>query len=57
MVMTGMGTVWQLTNSSGSLIDTYEYDAFGNVLTPMAPMLNSVAERPLTAATTAWSKM
>ena len=28
----GMGTVRQLTNISGAVTDTYEYDAFGNLL-------------------------
>lgn len=28
----GMGSVRQLTNASGSITDTYEYDAFGNEL-------------------------
>lgn len=28
----GMGTVRQLTNAAGAITDTYDYDAFGNLV-------------------------
>ncbi|MGH9590574.1 MAG: RHS repeat-associated core domain-containing protein, partial [Terracidiphilus sp.] len=41
----GMGSVRQLTNAAGAVTDTYEYDAFGNLLTPMGPTPNEMLYR------------
>ena len=41
----GFGSVRQLTNTSGTITDTYEYDAFGNLLTPMGPTPNEMLYR------------
>ncbi len=38
----GGGTVRKLTSISGSVTDTYEYDAFGNLLTPMGSTPNEM---------------
>jgi RHS repeat-associated protein len=41
----GFGTVRQLTNSSGIVTDTYEYDAFGNILSQTGTTPNNYLYR------------
>jgi RHS repeat-associated protein len=41
----GMGSVRQLTNSAGAVTDTYEYDAFGNLLNKTGTTPNEMLYR------------
>jgi len=41
----GFGTVRQLTNSSGAITDTYDYDAFGNKVNSTGTTLNNYLYR------------
>jgi RHS repeat-associated protein len=41
----GMGSVRQLTNASGAVTDTYEYDAFGNLLNKTGTTSNEMLYR------------
>jgi RHS repeat-associated protein len=41
----GGGNVRTLTSTAGAITDSYEYDAFGNLLTPMGPTPNEMLYR------------